>query len=294
MLDALVERKWVSPRQRQKLLGWRNSGFNIDPGETVLGSTDVKGRRRLSEYLLRAPFSLQKMSWNAQTRTVLYRSSRSWITKRNFELFSGPDFIAALAEHIPPKGFQTLRYYGLYSNKSRCLRKRIQSSETFPIQRETPANRTRTSWRELILRIWGYDPLRCPCCGGPMRVISQCQSLQRAREILEPLGLWEPIQFISLRAPRAPPPIVRWMVSAEDGSLVRIDLDQDSRRMPSYPPVPWPKERFPRELPEDESSPRFQEASHRPKEIPLEDGLTLVLEDPDPWANATAPVFWTD
>jgi len=48
MLDTLVERKWESPRQRQKLLGWKNSGFNIDPGETVLGASDLKGRRRVS------------------------------------------------------------------------------------------------------------------------------------------------------------------------------------------------------------------------------------------------------
>ena len=48
---------------------------------------------------------------------------RSWRTKRNFELFSGPDFVAALYEHVPPKGFQTLRYYGTYSNKARGLRK---------------------------------------------------------------------------------------------------------------------------------------------------------------------------
>jgi len=294
MLDALVERKWMSPRQRQKLLGWRNSGFNIDPGETVLGATDSRARQRLAEYLLRAPFSLQKMSWNAQTKTVLYRSSRSWKTKRNFELFSGAGFIAALAEHIPHKGFQTLRYYGYYSNKSRGLRKRTQACEAPSILKTTAVCPTRTSWRDLILRIWGYDPLRCPCCGGLMRVISSCQSPLRAREILEPLGLWEPIEFISASAPRAPPPIVRWMVSAEDGSYYSLDLDQDSRRMPDHPPVPWPKERFPREFSEEETSPSLQKASHQPEEIPLDDGMILVLEDEDPWAHDTDPVFWTD
>lgn len=99
---------------------------------------------------------------------------------------------------------------------------------------------------------------------------------------------------ISVRAPRAPPPIVRWMISAEDGAFVHIDLDQDPRRMPDYPPAPWPKERFLRALPEDESSTRLQEASHRSVEIPLDDGLLLVLEDPDPWAHDNEPVFWTD
>ncbi len=32
------------------------------------------------------------MSWSPVTRTVLYRSARSWRTKRNYEIFSCADF----------------------------------------------------------------------------------------------------------------------------------------------------------------------------------------------------------
>jgi hypothetical protein len=45
--------------------------------------------------LLRAPFSLQKIHWNPATKTVIYRSRRSWNTKRNFEVFPATDFLAA-------------------------------------------------------------------------------------------------------------------------------------------------------------------------------------------------------
>jgi len=31
----------------------------------------------------------------------IYRSGRNWKTKRNFEVFSATDFIAAAVEHIP-------------------------------------------------------------------------------------------------------------------------------------------------------------------------------------------------
>jgi hypothetical protein len=27
---------------------------------------------------------------------------------------------------------------------------------------------------------------------------------------------------------------------------------------------------------------------------PLEDGLVLEIEDPDPWAHDNEPIFWTD
>ena len=55
------------------------------------------------------PFSLEKITWNETTRTVLYRSKRNWRTKRNFEVFSATDFLAAAVEHIPPKNQQTIR-----------------------------------------------------------------------------------------------------------------------------------------------------------------------------------------
>ena len=37
---------------------------------------------------------------------VVYRSKRSWHTKRNFQVFDAVDFLAAAVEHIPPKGQQ--------------------------------------------------------------------------------------------------------------------------------------------------------------------------------------------
>ena len=74
---------------------------------------------KANQSLLRAPFSLQKITWNPDTKTVIYSSRRSWHTKRNVEVFNATDFLAAAIEHIPPKGQQTIRYYGLYSNKSR-------------------------------------------------------------------------------------------------------------------------------------------------------------------------------
>jgi hypothetical protein len=37
---------------------------------------------------------------------VIYRSSRSWHTKQNFQIFTAGEFLAAAIEHIPPKGQQ--------------------------------------------------------------------------------------------------------------------------------------------------------------------------------------------
>ena len=118
----LRDGKHLSTRKAADLLSWKHSGFHIDSGgEKPIAPHDTDGRKRLAEYLLRAPFYLQKITWNPDTKSVIYRSRRSWHTKRNFEVFKATDFLAAAIEHIPPKGQQTIRYYGLYSNKSRGI-----------------------------------------------------------------------------------------------------------------------------------------------------------------------------
>ena len=103
---------------------WRHSGFSADAGEVPLAADDAAGRRRLAEYLVRAPFSLDKITYNAAAGSVLYRSERHWRTKRNFEVFSTSAFISALEAQLPPKGAPQVRYYGWYSNRCRGLRQK--------------------------------------------------------------------------------------------------------------------------------------------------------------------------
>ena len=80
---------------------WRNgSAADIDCRMAARRASEA------SQYLLRAPFSLEKITWNESSGKVVYRSKRSWHTKRNFQIFEAVDFLAATVEHIPPKGQQ--------------------------------------------------------------------------------------------------------------------------------------------------------------------------------------------
>ncbi len=69
---------------------------------------DAAGLERVAQYIIRNPFSEQKMVYNAENGTVIYRSRMHAKTKRNFEIFSAEEFIAAITQHIPDKGFQML------------------------------------------------------------------------------------------------------------------------------------------------------------------------------------------
>ena len=104
--------------------------------------------------------------------------------KRNFQVFTACDFIAAITQHIPDKRFQMVRCYGWYSNKMRGQRRK-RAKEKIPNESAAtaaqkcsafasaaieiiehlalkPRRIPSRSWRELIKKVWEVDPLLCP------------------------------------------------------------------------------------------------------------------------------------
>ncbi len=102
---------------------WKHTGFNVDASRTVAPENRAEREQRC-QYVLRNPFSVEKMTLESPTVTIIYRSRLNPKINRNFEVFDPVDFLAVLSQHIPDKGVQMIRYYGLYSNKIRgCARK---------------------------------------------------------------------------------------------------------------------------------------------------------------------------
>jgi hypothetical protein len=119
----------------------------------------------LEEYILRNPFSVKKMTLESPTDMVIYRSRLNAKINRNFEVFTATDFLAAITQHIPDKGAQMVRYCGWYSNKMRGVRHRGLPPELVPhrpgVSPPPPLKLPSKKWRDLILRVWHVDPLRC-------------------------------------------------------------------------------------------------------------------------------------
>ncbi len=85
MLDFLVAERVLSEALRNRMLGWRYSGFSVH-NQVRVGEGDAEGRRKLAGTMLRAPMSLEKMTYDAESGTVIYRSKMHLGLKRNFQL----------------------------------------------------------------------------------------------------------------------------------------------------------------------------------------------------------------
>ncbi len=195
VLRRLLKHQAINDNQAEKLLSWNHSGFNLDAGEAPLAARDVAGRRRLAEYLIRSPFNLEKISYEPRTGNVLYRSEKHWRTRRNFEVFSAAQFIEALVNHLPPKNVPMLRYYGAYSNKCRGMRRKASTHGADSSSHETspkPTASRRPRWRQLIIKVWGCDPLQCPLCQGRLRLLEIIEEETDIRATLMPIGMWSP------------------------------------------------------------------------------------------------------
>jgi len=100
------------------LLRWRHSGFGIDASILLPGASS-KERESLAQYLLPPPISLKKVSFESFHGKVLFHTTYNDYFKENLKLFDASDFIALLTQHLPQKGVQYIRRYGLYSSRSR-------------------------------------------------------------------------------------------------------------------------------------------------------------------------------
>lgn len=175
------------------MLNWNHSGFNVYCGHAVR-PWDKEGIEKLARYIVRAPLSQERMTYipcNASSggkARVIYRGK----TSKTREAFTALDWLARLVTHIPNKGEQLVRYYGYYSNKSRGMRKKKDGDNKVPalVESDLSRKRFRKNWARLIQKIYNVDPLCCPKCNGPMRIISFIEDELTVKKILKHLGLW--------------------------------------------------------------------------------------------------------
>ena len=98
------------------------------------------------------------------------RSGMNAKIKRNFQVFSACDFIAAITQH---KGCGALASAAIEIIEHRALQSRRIPSR---------------SWRERIKKVWEVDPPLCPQCHHEMRIVSLINDAQIIERILRHVG----------------------------------------------------------------------------------------------------------
>ena len=109
----LLRERRIDDGMIRKPLGWRHSGFSRH-NEVRVGAQNNDGRRTVAEHVLRFPFSKEKLRYQEGNH---YLSKMHPALKRDFEVFSACDWLAALTAHIRDRaaGEHLVRYYGWYS-----------------------------------------------------------------------------------------------------------------------------------------------------------------------------------
>jgi hypothetical protein len=228
LTEFLFNEDLLTEQAIRQMRTWHRSGFSVDMSVRIEAG-DTRAIERLAQYMVRCPFSMERViSINPQGQ-VVYRAEKPGVFEypvpgdpdltagisRNFEVFDPLDFIAQITQHIPPKGAQLIRYYGWYSNKARGVRAAAAAATSagalqpalsgqgsapgagataLPDSAPPPSRRlARMRWAALIKRVYAVDPLRCPRCGGAMEMIAILTSRAQpevVRKILEHCGLW--------------------------------------------------------------------------------------------------------
>jgi ribosomal protein S27E len=210
----LLDEGRITQEVVDQMRSWQHSGFSVDKS-VALDAGDTAGLERVAAYMVRCPFSLDRMVSVSEDGKVVCRAEKADCqhfpilgdgkllrgVSRNFEVFDPLDFLAEVTQHIPDPGMQMVRYYGWYSNKMRGQRaKRAESAMhdggIVDIDDEDTDYRElcRMRWASLVKRVWEVDPLLCPKCGGTMKVVAFIEKRDQAdviERILKHCGLWD-------------------------------------------------------------------------------------------------------
>ncbi|POQ99803.1 hypothetical protein AU468_10005 [Alkalispirochaeta sphaeroplastigenens] len=208
VIKLLVERELLNEDFARNLLSWKHSGFSIDNSVRIL---DESAKESLAEYIARPPISLKKIHYEPFKGRVLFHTKYSQYFKQNLHMFDALDFLAELTQHIPPKGLQLIRRYGLYASRTkgrwqdmRWVAERApdgwkathhHSADTeglgyVPLwdgDEEVPVDSRKRAWARLLAKVYEVDPMVCPKCGADMKVIAVIEDPDELKRILRHL-----------------------------------------------------------------------------------------------------------
>lgn len=151
--------------------GWKNypKGFvaYLQPGDVPPGGKGLA--EYLAKYVVSPPISLRRLEhYDGQQVTYWYEDHKTHAIVH--QTLPALRFVGRMVQHVLPKGFQRIRYFGLHSN-TRYQKMREQLATLRPAGSVDPRGYRvlpRPAFAALFVATFGRDPLLCPRCGTPM------------------------------------------------------------------------------------------------------------------------------
>ncbi len=229
ILDWLVSKERLAADMAEKLGTWKHhGGFSVHnavrvSAEDITGKPDAdpddeRPAESLIRYVGRGPYSERKARLSDDESTFFYTSKINPGIGRNYEMLDPLEALARILSVVPPKSWQSVRYFGRYSNRSRGERRKrgqLGIARTEPPQ---PASLSRQAWAKLIAKIFKDDPSICERCGGEMRVVAFVHDRASIERLLRHAGMWRE----HVPGPPTPEPPAR---SPPQTKLIRLDED---------------------------------------------------------------------
>ena len=126
--------------------------------------------RYLAKYVASPPIAVRRIV-NYDGETVRYWYQDHKTQSKKFETVTVYTFIGRMVQHIMPKHFHRVRYYGLESTK--CFKKwsEVISHGVKMLGKVIKGGYeivTKNDYRARYIKISGHDPMKCRHCGGEM------------------------------------------------------------------------------------------------------------------------------
>lgn len=115
----------------------------------------------LGRYIRRPPISMSRLK-HYDGKEVTFRYLDHNTTRFKNETIDMNNFLDRFTQHIPPKGFRLIRYFGFLAN---CIRGKLLP-KIYKIFEQDPSPIKKTKWAELYKKSFVVDPLECIICGS--------------------------------------------------------------------------------------------------------------------------------
>ena len=126
----------------------------------------------LGRYIKRPPLAQSRLQHYDGNIVVFQYLNHKNQQQKSFTC-SAKKFIARFIQHIPDKGFRLIRYYGFLANRVRSTLLPI----VYQLLDQTVEKTFKLTWKALLKKETGFDPLECILCQSKMQLQLLCVGL---------------------------------------------------------------------------------------------------------------------